>query len=227
MVREKDKKEDNDDNADLNNIKEDDDDNADYKEIFKDLKKYFKINSNLFDIDFFVFPDNFNNKNDNDSLKGFKVSYHFDSGKDKPEVKIEGNFDEEKIKDYIKNINLRVPPNFKRLPQPKSRSNKEIDAAKLYLAPCTADEELCAVDPFTEINDLDDFIEVLLEVPGIEKGDVKLNLSENGKEITFYAENGKRKYLKQIRLPFQSLVDNVNLEVNNGIAVLKAKKKEK
>ena len=202
-------------------------DDDEYRDFIEKFKKFFKIDSDIFDIDFLFMPEAMRDptfdpaKSD---MKGFKVSYHFEKGMNEPEIRIEGDIDEDKIKDYLKNINMRNIPNFKRIK--KASKNKEIDFGSLSLEPCNDDQE-CPIEPHTEINEYADHVEILLEVPGIEKGHVILTLSQDGKEAKIFAENSMRSFEKKIKLPFKSSLDNHNLEVNNGIATIIFRKKMK
>jgi len=195
------------------------DDYDDYEDIIDQLKKYFNFNSKLFDMDFFIFPE-FNKNLDpkKKSSKGFKISYHFEKGMEKPEIKIEGDIDEKELQNYLKNYSMEKNPKFKLLRS--SIPNNQIDATELSLEPYKEDKEQVKKEPCTEINDCKEFTEIILEVPGIQKEDVLLTLDETGNKITFSAQNNYRKYHKDLYLPFKTSLKNYNLEVNNGIAIL-------
>ena len=176
-------------------------DDDEYKDFIEKFKKFFKIDSDIFDIDFLFMPESMRDPNvdpTNSEMKGFKVSYHFEKGMDEPEIKIEGDIDEDKIKEYLKGMDMRNIPNFKRV--------RKVPHSK-------------------EIDEYEDRVEILLEVPGIEKGHVILSLSQDGKKAKIYAENSKRSFEKEVKLPFKSSLDDHNLEVNNGIATIIFKKK--
>ena len=196
------------------------DDYDDYDDIIDQLKKYFNIDSKLFDMDFFIFPE-FNKNIDpkSDVSKGFKISYHFEKGMEKPEIKIEGNIDEKELHNYLKNYNMGKNPKFKLLKS--STPNNLIDATELSLEPYKEDKERVKKEPCSEINDCNDFTEIILEVPGIQKEDITLTLDETGNKITFSAQNNYRKYNKDLYLPFKTSLKDYNLEVNNGIAILR------
>ncbi len=201
--------------------KEKDDNN---KEIIDEIKKFFKINSDLFDIDFFVFPENVEDLDKtNKNIKGFKVSYHFENGMDKPDVKVEGDIDSKKLKDYLGRLNVKAPAEIKRLT--KSVPNKRIDAKDLALEPEIDEEELPIVEPYSETNECEDYMEVMLEVPGVNLGDVLIAFDESEKKLSFTAANNKRKFTKNIALPFKASIDDAVIDVNNGIVVLKVKRK--
>ena len=89
-------------------------DNDEYDDFFEMIKKYLGINSDIFDVDFLFLPEPTSNPKNKNST-GFKVTYHFEAGMDKPEVRIEGDFDERKLQDYLKRINYSKYPDFKHL----------------------------------------------------------------------------------------------------------------
>ena len=202
-----------------------DDYNDEYDDIIDRFRKFFKIDSDLFDVDFFFLPEQmknleFNSKNPN--VKGFKVSYHFEKGMDKPEIRIEGDIDQEKLKEYLKGLNIEEAPHIKYVNKPNKP--KLIDAKTLSIEPCEVGKS-CVVEPFSEVNDFGDYVEIILEVPGVESGHVILSLNENGRILKISAKNPLRSYEKEVRLPFKTSLDGHVLDVNNGIASIILKKK--
>ncbi len=196
------------------------DDYDDYEDIFDQFKKFFNFDSKLFDMDFYIFPEMGKHLDPKKKhSKGYKVSYHFETGMDKPEIKIEGDIDEKELNKYLKGINFRKDPRFKILKHPNRI--ELIDASKIALKPTEQEEESDNAEPITEINDFTDYTQIILEVPGIEKEDIKLNLNQEGNKINITAQSQIRKYLKEVRLPFKTSLKKYDLEVNNGIATLK------
>lgn len=196
------------------------DDFDDYDDIIGKLKKFFNFDSNLFDMDFFIFPE-MSKKLDpkKKRSKGYKISYHFETGMDEPEIKIEGDIDEKELNQYLKGYDFGKDPRFKILKRP---TRKElIDAKELSLEPTEQQEKSHITEPFIEVNDFTDFTQIIIEVPGIEKGDIKLDLNDKGNKLIISAENQIRKYIREVYLPFKTSLKNYNIEVNNGIATLK------
>lgn len=194
------------------------DDHDDYEDIFERLKKFINFNSKIFDMDFFIFPGMDKQLDPSKkNQKGYKISYHFESGMDEPEVKIEGDIDENKFNKYLKGFDLGKDPRFKMLKQPNRK--ELIDAEEISLEPTDQHEE-SHIEPYTEINDFTDFTQIIIEVPGIERGDIKLDLDDSENKLIISAENQIRKYIKEVYLPFKTSLKDYNLEVNNGIATL-------
>jgi len=199
----------------------------DFDDIIDRFKKMFNINTDLFDVDMFILPESrkdlvkdFDIDLDDKNIKGFKVSYHFEKGMDKPEIKVEGEIDNEKLNDYLKKINL---PN-KFLPvyiKPKG----ELDVNELSLELCKEEDDSCVTEPYLEINHFESFSEIIIEAPGVKKDDVNLTFSKDGRNVTFSAQNQDRKYYKTIKLKFKSSLNDYSLDFNNGIIILIIKKK--
>ncbi len=190
-------------------------------DIIDEIKKFFKFGPDLFDTDIFFFPEsdkdlNFNKKN----VKGFKISYHYETGMDDPEIKIEGDIDEKDIPNFLKNFNQN--PKFMNLISAVPKG--EIDASELSIESGKQDLKARVMEPYTEISDFERFSEIILEVPGIEKKDIIISFDEGGRKLTFSAKSKNRNYLKRISLPFKSSIDDYALDVNNGIATLKVKR---
>jgi len=175
----------------------------DYNEFLERIKKFLNIDSDIFDVDFLFLPEpNFapSTNPKNRSVKGFKVTYHFESGMDKPEIKIEGNFDEKKLQDYFKRLNISNFPQFKRLGQ--SDKKQSIEVGNLSLEPYLEQKKSLTKEPYYEINSHDEFADIVIEAPGIEKGHIILSLS------------------------FESTMEDHVLEVNNGIVSIIMRKKK-
>jgi HSP20 family molecular chaperone IbpA len=193
----------------------------DFDDFLDKIKKYFKVNSDMFDIDFFFLPERDINPNkmpDLKKAKGFKVSYRYQTGMDEPEIKIEGNIDDEEIQNYLRNMDLNKITEFEKFSHSKSKN--EINASELALDDNRNKEDLYVLDPYTEINDYDDHTEIVVEIPGISREDVGIDFKANGKELLFSAKGNNREYFKKIPLPFKSNKENCELNVNNGIAII-------
>ena len=196
-----------------------------FDDIIDKIKEYFKLDSDRFDIDFLFIPESESNsflRPENKKVKGFKITYHFETGMEKPEIRIEGNIDEKKIQEYLEGIDISQKPYLKKLLE--SNNVDEIDASKLSLEANELIKDLTIIEPNTEINDTKDYTEIILEIPGVSKEDVILNFSEGGNKLNFSAETETRKYIKNINLPFAISSKNYDIEVKNGLAIISVKK---
>ena len=199
-----------------------------FDDIIDRINKYFSLDSDIFAVDFLFIPEsekNLNLKPQNNKSKGFKISYHFETGMKNPEFKIEGNIDDKKIRDLIKNVDLSKYPTLEK--RFETRSVEEIDADKLSLDFTRQEEDLTLLEPLTEINDYKEYSEIIFDIPGMNEEDVMINISERGTELIFNAENNIRMYKKTVYLPFKTSVDNFEMEVKNGLAIITVKKLNK
>lgn len=200
------------------------------EDLFDKIKKLFNLKSDQFDMDMFFLPEKFQDEseiNDENRKKGFKISYHFEDGMDKPEIKYGGKVDPNRIKELMEragkgNIKKIDPSKF----FGKSQQDPIFDARELTLEekPSYRDKKSFNVqEPYSEINDNEeDSCEILIEVPGISKDDVVLTISEHGRQLSFSAYNDDRRYFKVFELPFESDLDHCHFKVNNGILTLMA-----
>lgn len=198
------------------------DGNDEFDDFFKMVKKYLGINADIFDVDFLFLPEPILDKEINPNTKkekGFKVRYHFESGMDKPEVSIEGDFDQNKLQEYFKTLNLSKYPNFRQFT--KKNKKKEFNAKELRIESIKDYGNINSIEPYSDINEYEDFIEIIMEVPGVEGGHFLLSLSEDGRNLKISAESQRRKFLKTIELPIKCTMEKYNLKINNGIATLK------
>jgi HSP20 family protein len=76
--------------------------------------------------------------------------------------------------------------------------------------------------PITDIFDEKDEIRVCAEMPGLNEGDIKLDLKDDILEIA--ARTGDRKYRKELLLPVKAKAENMTFAYRNGILEVKIKK---
>ncbi|MHA1234693.1 MAG: hypothetical protein ACTSQL_06360 [Promethearchaeota archaeon] len=197
-----------------------------YNDFFERIKEYLNLDQGAFDVDFLFLPEpNFGPKpiRNDDKFKGFKVTYHFESGMEKPEIKVEGNFDEKKLQEYIKRINLSKNSQLKRLNP--SRDRQAIDVSTRSLHPYHEKGDSLEKDPYFEINLHENSADIIIEAPGIEKGHILLSLTEDGRTLRVSIEINFNNIDREIQLPFESTMDDHILEINNGIVTIIMRKK--
>lgn len=75
-------------------------------------------------------------------------------------------------------------------------------------------------DPFVDVsvNEKDRTLKLVSEMPGIEKSDINLNVSE--KYVVLSAEHGDRKYEKKIPLPSKVDENSAKAKYTNGVLEL-------
>ena len=80
-------------------------------------------------------------------------------------------------------------------------------------------------EPLTDIIEGDEEVAVTVEMPGVEKEDIDLNVTGDTLEIT--VDNPKRKYHKQLDLPCDVKPKTTEATYKNGVLDVVVKRKEK
>jgi len=70
-------------------------------------------------------------------------------------------------------------------------------------------------EPLVDIVDTDDEIRVVVELPGVEKGDIKLHGTED--EVTISVDTSQYKYYKEVALPVKVRVKEASSTYKNGV----------
>ncbi|MBN1802640.1 MAG: hypothetical protein JW891_14105 [Candidatus Lokiarchaeota archaeon] len=193
---------------------------SDIDDFINRIRKLFKVGAENFDLDVFIFPETNTFEN---NPKGFKVSYHFEEGKEDPEIKIEENIEERDLKNLIKNSNKRRAKLNKTNPQEQKRS---LDASDFVLEDCDNRSDFNVREPYTEINDFDSFTEIIIDIPGIQKDQISTDFDEINNILSFYAEKDDKSYLKDIQIPYKSTNNDISVELNNGLIIIKVSRSE-
>ncbi|MEZ0319147.1 MAG: archaeal heat shock protein Hsp20 [Pyrobaculum sp.] len=83
------------------------------------------------------------------------------------------------------------------------------------------------IDPLTDIVEEDDKIKVVVDMPGVEKEDIKIYVSEDGRTLTIDARGKDRRYHKDIRLPAAVDPNKAKASYKNGVLSVELEKTEK
>ena len=81
------------------------------------------------------------------------------------------------------------------------------------------------IEPLTDVIEDDQYVSVTVEIPGVEKEDIDLNVTENTLEIN--VEGSDRVYHKLIDLPCKVFPENSQATYKNGILDIILKRREK
>jgi HSP20 family protein len=79
-------------------------------------------------------------------------------------------------------------------------------------------------EPLADITTTDKEVKVILEMPGVNKENIKINASDNSVEVK--SEDPQRKYHRVIEVPPEAEIKTVRSTYNNGILEIVFKKKE-
>jgi len=83
------------------------------------------------------------------------------------------------------------------------------------------------IDPLTDVVEEDDKIKVVIDMPGVEKEDIKVYVSEDGRTLTVDARGKDRKYHKEIKLPAAVDPNKAKATYKNGVLSIELEKIEK
>jgi len=81
------------------------------------------------------------------------------------------------------------------------------------------------IEPLTDVIEGDNDVAVTAEIPGVEKEDIDLNVTDDVLEIT--VKNPERKYHKRLNLPCDVMPKTTKATYKNGILDVVIKRKEK
>ena len=79
-------------------------------------------------------------------------------------------------------------------------------------------------EPIVDVMTRDSEIVVIAEVPGVDKKDIKLNAADD--RLTISVDTERRKYLKDLTLPWKVDPDSAKTNYNNGVLEVRLKRRE-
>ena len=79
-------------------------------------------------------------------------------------------------------------------------------------------------EPLVDVIETDGEIQVVAELPGVEKKDIKLHATED--TLTISVDTPQRKYYKEVTLPAKVNIKEAKTEYRNGVLEVKLPKKE-
>jgi HSP20 family protein len=83
------------------------------------------------------------------------------------------------------------------------------------------------IDPLTDVVEEDDKIKVVVDIPGVEKEDIRLHVSEDGRTLMVDARGKERRYHKEVRLPAAVDPNKTKATYRNGVLSVELEKAEK
>ncbi|MFN3804875.1 MAG: archaeal heat shock protein Hsp20 [Pyrobaculum sp.] len=120
---------------------------------------------------------------------------------------------------YYYGFEVTVGPDGKPLVREFGNIRRRPDVEKI--------EVVDEIDPLTDIVEEDDKIKVVIDLPGVDKEDIKIYVSEDGRTLTVDARGKERKYHKEIRLPAAVSPDKTKATYKNGVLSVELEKSEK
>jgi len=131
------------------------------------------------------------------------------------EIRKEGDIDLSNLKEGMKGVfgfSVKTAMGGRPVVEPFGNVRKTPQGAKV-------EEER---EPITDVFDEKDEIRVYLEMPGISKNDVKIDLK--GDILTISAQSGNKKYRKEILLPAKGKSETLTSGFKNGILEIRIRK---
>ncbi|MCC6021339.1 MAG: Hsp20/alpha crystallin family protein [Thermoproteaceae archaeon] len=83
------------------------------------------------------------------------------------------------------------------------------------------------IDPLADVVEEDDKVKVVLDMPGVDKDEIKIYVSEDGRTLTVDARGKDRKYHKEVRLPAAVDPQKAKATYRNGVLTVELEKVEK
>jgi HSP20 family protein len=128
------------------------------------------------------------------------------------------NFDQiEQGKSFVHGFNIRIGPDGKPKIEEFGNLPRKIDEGKTILP----DER----EPLTDLIEGDDDVFITVEIPGVNKEDINLNINDSSLDIAVDSPN--RKYHKTVDLPCMVFPNIAKATYKNGILDIVVKRKEK
>lgn len=81
------------------------------------------------------------------------------------------------------------------------------------------------IEPLTDVIEDDEYVSITVEIPGVDKDDIDLDVKENTLEIN--VEGSERKYHKLIDLPSKVFPDTAHATYKNGVLDIILKRRER
>ncbi len=122
-------------------------------------------------------------------------------------------FERGEARPIIRGFSIRISPDGK--PEIKEFGTKPETFIK--------EEGIEERKPLIDVIETDDEVQVIAEMPGVNKEDIELNATE--KELEIKAESENRRYYERVELPCEVIPDSAKARYNNGVLEVIFKKK--
>ncbi len=120
-------------------------------------------------------------------------------------------------KPYVYGFNLHVGPDGKpQLDEFGNRPEKMIRDKQV---------EPTEIEPSADVIEGDENVSITVDIPGVEKEDIDLNITDNTLEIT--VDNPKRNYHKIINLPCDVIPKKTQVTYKNGVLDITIKRRKR
>ena len=83
------------------------------------------------------------------------------------------------------------------------------------------------IEPLTDVIEEEDKIKIVMDLPGVNKEDIKVRISEDGKKVIVSAKSEDRRYYKEVDLPAKVDPSSAKATYRNGVLTIDLEKVEK
>jgi len=97
----------------------------------------------------------------------------------------------------------------------------EFGNARDYFRGASESEERSQWTPLTDVQETDDSVMVTIDVPGVEKENIDLNVKD---DLLIVSVEGSRRYRKEVKLPTKVDAGETEARYNNGVLEVELKK---
>jgi len=108
--------------------------------------------------------------------------------------------------------------------KPRIREFGNVKPSRLGFAGFTRPEISSETEPLVDVTTTDKEVKVVVEMPGVGKDKIKVNVYDNTVEVK--SEDPRRKYHRTIEIPVETDIETATSNYNNGILEVTFKKKE-
>jgi HSP20 family protein len=108
--------------------------------------------------------------------------------------------------------------------RPKIREFVNVKRSRLGLGSKSRPEVRDEIEPLVDVSTTDNEVKVVVEMPGVSKDKIKINVYGNTVEVK--SEDPQRKYQRTIEIPPETNIETAKSAYNNGILEITFKKKE-
>ena len=108
--------------------------------------------------------------------------------------------------------------------KPRIREFGNVKPSRIGFAGFTRPEISSETEPLVDVTTSDKEVKVVVEMPGVSKDKIKVNIYDNIVEVK--SEDPQRKYHRTIEIPAETDIETAKSNYNNGILEITFKKKE-
>ena len=108
--------------------------------------------------------------------------------------------------------------------KPRIREFGNVKPSRLGFAGFTRPEISSETEPLVDVTTTDKEVKVVIEMPGVGKDKIKVNVYDNTVEVK--SEDPRRKYHRTNEIPVETDIETAKSNYNNGILEITFKKKE-